>query len=125
MRHFGAQYTPHRIAVYASPRSSPPAPQHSLPGDALPSYPGRTRTGWNAPAAPGALKNASYGQITPDQPGSVVELARGGGHRTRVDRERWSAGCRGAAGASLLRAVHPPQSRWAHEWAQLRAAHHT
>ncbi len=42
--------------MYASARSSPPAPQHSLPGDALPSYPGRTRTGWNAPASPGALE---------------------------------------------------------------------
>ena len=45
--------------MYASPRSSPPAPQHSLPGDALPSYPGRTRTGWNPPASPGVLETAS------------------------------------------------------------------
>ena len=51
--------TPHRIAVYASPGLSPSPTQHSLPGDALPSYPGRTCTGWNAPASPGALKTAS------------------------------------------------------------------
>ena len=31
-------------------------PQHSLPGDPLRSYPGRTSTGWNAPASPGAPK---------------------------------------------------------------------
>jgi hypothetical protein len=48
--------TPHRIAVYASPGSSPSPMQHSLPGDALSSYPGRTCTGWNAPASPGALE---------------------------------------------------------------------
>ena len=47
----------HSIAVYASPWSSPSTPQHSLPGDPLRSYPGRTSTGWNAPASPGAPKN--------------------------------------------------------------------
>ena len=46
----------HSIAVYASPWSSPSTPQHSLPGDPLRSYPGRTSTGWNAPASPGAPK---------------------------------------------------------------------
>jgi len=46
----------HTIAVYASPWSSPSTPQHSLPGDPLRSYPGRTSTGWNAPASPGAPK---------------------------------------------------------------------
>ena len=44
----------HSIAVYASPWSSPSTPQHSLPGDPLRSYPGRTSTGWTAPASPGA-----------------------------------------------------------------------
>src|SRR4051812_45425484 len=47
----------HTIAVYASPWSSPSTPQHSLPGDPLRSYLGRTSTGWNAPASPGAPKN--------------------------------------------------------------------
>ena len=46
----------HSIAVYASPWSSPSTPQHSLPGDPLRSYPGRTSTGGNAPASPGAPK---------------------------------------------------------------------
>ena len=46
----------HTIAVYASPWSSPSTPQHSLPGDPLRSYPGRTSTGGNAPASPGAPK---------------------------------------------------------------------
>ena len=41
--------TPHKIAVYASPWSSPSTPQHSLPAGATP-YPDRTFTGWNAPA---------------------------------------------------------------------------
>ena len=45
--------TPHMIAVYASPWSSPSTPQHSLPGGRYP-YPGRTFTGWNSPASPGA-----------------------------------------------------------------------
>src|SRR3954447_22394457 len=57
----------HTIAVYASPWSSPSTPQHSLPGDPLQSYPGRTSTGWNAPASPGAPKiysnNAPFGPI--------------------------------------------------------------
>ena len=51
----------HSIAVYASPWSSPSTPQHSLPGDPLRSYPGRTSTGWNAPASPGAPKNYAKG----------------------------------------------------------------
>ena len=58
----------HSIAVYASPWSSPSTPQHSLPGDPLRSYPGRTSTGWNAPASPGAPEiysnNAPFGPIT-------------------------------------------------------------
>src|SRR5688572_19704091 len=57
----------HMIAVYASPWSSPSTPQHSLPGDPLRSYPGRTSTGWIAPASPGAPKiysnNAPFGPI--------------------------------------------------------------
>jgi hypothetical protein len=57
----------HSIAVYASPWSSPSTPQHSLPGDPLRSYPGRTSTGWNAPASPGAPKiysnDAIFGSI--------------------------------------------------------------
>ena len=43
------------IAVYASRPPSPTATQHSLKGGALPPYPHRTFTGWNAPASPGAL----------------------------------------------------------------------
>jgi hypothetical protein len=42
--------------VYASRPPSPTATQHSLKGGALPPYPHRTFTGWNAPASPGALK---------------------------------------------------------------------
>ena len=38
IRLFGAQYTPRGIAVCASSSSSPTTTQHSLPGDALPSY---------------------------------------------------------------------------------------
>ncbi len=45
---------PHTIAVYASRRSSPSAPQHSLPAPAT-AYSGRTCTGWTPPASPGAL----------------------------------------------------------------------
>ena len=45
--------------MYASPSSSPTITQHSLPGNALPFYPGRTFTGWTTPASPGALKTAS------------------------------------------------------------------
>ena len=52
----------HSIAVYASPWSSPSTPQHSLPGDPLRSYPGRTSTGWNAPASPGAPKKYRLAQ---------------------------------------------------------------
>ena len=33
-----------------------------LPGDELPSYPGRTFAGWNTPASPDALETASYGR---------------------------------------------------------------
>ncbi len=32
----GARYTPHAIAVYASPAGSLPRPQHSLPGGRYP-----------------------------------------------------------------------------------------
>ena len=62
IRLFGAQYTPHGIAVYASSSSSPTTTQHSLPGDALPSYPGRTFTGWTTPASPGALERGAPNQ---------------------------------------------------------------
>jgi len=41
---------PHTIVVYASPRTSPPSTQHSLPAGAAP-YLGRTCTGWIAPAS--------------------------------------------------------------------------
>ena len=43
------------IAVYASRPPSPTTTQHSLQGGTLLPYPGRTFTGWNAPASPGAL----------------------------------------------------------------------
>src|SRR5262249_44722548 len=46
--------TPRTLAVYASRPPSPAAPQHSLPGGLLLPYPGRTLTGWIAPACPGA-----------------------------------------------------------------------
>jgi len=55
----------HSIAVYASPWSSPSTPQHSLPGDPLRSYPGRTSTGWNAPASPGAPEICPILQLIP------------------------------------------------------------
>ena len=45
--------------MYASQPPSPTPTQHSLPGDALPSYPGRTSTGWNTPASPGAQEEAA------------------------------------------------------------------
>ena len=45
----------HMIAVYASRPPSPTTTQHSLQGGALLPYPGRTFTGWTAPASPGAL----------------------------------------------------------------------
>src|SRR5215211_639795 len=48
--------TPQRIAVYASQLSSPTTTQHSLPGGPLQPYPGRSFTGWNAPASPDAPK---------------------------------------------------------------------
>ena len=43
------------IAVYASRPPSPATTQHSLQGGSLLPYPGRTFTGWTAPASPGAL----------------------------------------------------------------------
>ena len=52
----------HMIAVYASQPSSPATTQHSLQGGALPPYPRRTLTGWNAPASPGALKLTCFRQ---------------------------------------------------------------
>src|SRR3954447_6487900 len=58
--HFVAPYSPHTIAVYASPWSSPSTPQHSLQAGATP-YLGRTLTGWTAPASPGAPKNERRG----------------------------------------------------------------
>ena len=54
----------HMIAVHASQPPSPSATQHSLQGGALPPYPRRTFTGWNAPASPGALR------LTPATPRS-------------------------------------------------------
>ena len=42
------------IAVYASCSSSPTPTQHSLQGGSLGLTPGRTFTGWTAPASPGA-----------------------------------------------------------------------
>src|ERR1019366_10504754 len=42
-------------AVYASRPPSPATTQHSLQGGSLLPYPGRTFTGWTAPASPGAL----------------------------------------------------------------------
>jgi hypothetical protein len=45
----------HMIAVYASRPSSSATTQHSLQGGSLLPYPGRTFTGWTAPASPGAL----------------------------------------------------------------------
>ena len=45
----------HMIAVYASRPPSPATTQHSLQGGSLLPYPGRTFTGWTAPASPGAL----------------------------------------------------------------------
>ena len=50
---FGAQYSPRRLAVYASRPPSPMIPQHSLPGGRYP-LPGPDSTGWIAPASPGA-----------------------------------------------------------------------
>jgi hypothetical protein len=49
----------HMIAVYASWSSSPAPTQHSRQGGSLLPYPGRTFTGWTAPASPGALQTAS------------------------------------------------------------------
>jgi hypothetical protein len=46
----------HMIAVYASWPSSPAPTQHALQGGSLLPYPGRTFTGWTAPASPGALQ---------------------------------------------------------------------
>src|SRR3954470_17379564 len=57
--HFVAPYSPHTIAVYASPWSSPSTPQHSLQAGATP-YLGRTLIGWTAPASPGAPKAKPY-----------------------------------------------------------------
>src|SRR5258706_2830368 len=45
----------HMIAVYASRPPSPATTQHSLQGGSLLPYPGRTFTGWTAPASPDAL----------------------------------------------------------------------
>jgi hypothetical protein len=45
----------HMIAVYASRPPSPATTQHLLQGGSLLPYPGRTFTGWTAPASPGAL----------------------------------------------------------------------
>jgi hypothetical protein len=43
------------LAAFLMELPSPTATQHSLKGGALPPYPHRTFTGWNAPASPGAL----------------------------------------------------------------------
>jgi len=63
--------------VYASPRSSPSAPQHSLPGGATP-YLHRSSTGWTAPASPGAhvtdLDLAVGDDDTGDQPFDQLPL---------------------------------------------------
>jgi hypothetical protein len=45
----------HMIAVYASRPPSSATTQHLLQGGSLLPYPGRTFTGWTAPALPGAL----------------------------------------------------------------------
>ena len=45
---------PHPITVYASHPPLPTTTQHSLPGGALPPYPGRSFTGRIAPASPDA-----------------------------------------------------------------------
>ena len=57
------------IAVYASRPPSPTATQHSLKGGALPPYPHRTFTGWNAPASPGARRGRE-----PSYPGPPAQI---------------------------------------------------
>jgi hypothetical protein len=53
------------IAVYASCSSSPTPTQHSLQGGSLGLTPGRTFTGWTAPASPGARSGRGPGYPGP------------------------------------------------------------
>jgi len=67
---------PHPITVYASHPSSPTTAQHSLPGGALPPYPGRSFTGRNASASPDAPELKFRIQFPPAERDAMGRAAR-------------------------------------------------
>jgi len=83
---------PHPITVYASHPSSPTTAQHSLPGGALPPYPGRSFTGRNASASPDAPELEFRIQFPPAESqqtfGSCARYETGAAAASSGDRRR-------------------------------------